>query len=192
MLRLLLLRHAKSDWGHPGLSDFQRPLNERGRQAAPEVGAHMARHGLQPARILCSTAQRTRETLAALLPALAGEADIRLTRALYDESDLDYLKIIRGHGGTARSLLVVGHNPATQDTALSLIGTGNPALREAIAAKYPTAALSVIDFDAADWSAVEPGSGRVVAYCLPRHLAATTSMSALPEAANDGTPAQDR
>lgn len=192
MLRLLLLRHAKSDWGQPGLSDFQRPLNERGRQAAPEVGTHMARHGLQPARILCSSAQRTRETLAALLPAFTGEADIHVTRALYDQSEFGYLGLIRSLGGSARSLLVVGHNPATQDTALSLIGAGNPALREAIGAKYPTAALAVIDFDAATWSAVEPGSGRVVAYCLPRHLSGTSSLSALPEAANDGVPATDR
>ncbi|WP_428697708.1 SixA phosphatase family protein [Stappia sp.] len=188
MLRLLLLRHAKSDWGQAGLSDFQRPLNDRGRQAAPEVGAHMARHGLNPDRILCSSAQRTRETLALLLPSLQGEIDIRLTRKLYDESEFDYLETIRTAGEGSRTLLVVGHNPATQETALDLIGGGNPALKTAISEKYPTAALTVIDFDTKRWSAIEPGAGRVVAFCLPRLLAGATTLSAVPTAANDGAP----
>lgn len=190
MLRLLLLRHAKSDWSHAGLSDFQRPLNERGRQAAPEVGAHMARHGLNPDRILCSSAQRTRETLSLVLPALQGEIDIRLTRGLYDASERDYLDTIRAAGG-GRTLLVIGHNPATQATALGLIGGGNPELKRSIASKYPTAALAVIDFDADRWTAVEPGSGRVVAFCLPRLLAGATALSTVPLAANDGASPSD-
>jgi phosphohistidine phosphatase len=190
MLRLLLLRHAKSDWNHAGLSDFQRPLNERGRQAAPEVGAHMARHGLNPDRILCSSAQRTRETLSLVLPALQGEIDIRLTRGLYDASERDYLDTIRTTGG-GRTLLVIGHNPATQATALGLIGGGNPELKRSIASKYPTAALAVIDFDADRWAAVEPGSGRVVAFCLPRLLAGATALSTVPLAANDGASHSD-
>jgi phosphohistidine phosphatase len=83
--------------------------------------------------------------------------------------------------------MLIGHNPAMRDTALELVGGGNPSLVEAVEKKYPTAALAVIDFAANRWSEVERASGRILAYCLPRHLpAAMTSLSALPEAANDG------
>ncbi|WP_084650122.1 SixA phosphatase family protein [Stappia stellulata] len=187
MLRLLLLRHAKSDWNDATVLDHDRTLNTRGRNAAPAVGEHMARHGLIPDKVLCSTAQRARETLALVMPHLAGETDIRITRGIYDDSEMDYVDMVRALGGTSRTLMLIGHNPAMRDTALELVGSGNPSLVEAIEGKYPTAALAVIDFAANRWSEVERETGRIVAYCLPRHLpVASTSLSALPEAANDG------
>ncbi|MCB1542322.1 MAG: CoA transferase [Rhodoblastus sp.] len=73
-------------------------------------------------------------------------------------------------GGQTRTLMLIGHNPAIQSTALSLIGRGNPELVETIREKYPTATLTVIDFDLRDWSRIEPGSGRVVAVFQPREL----------------------
>ena len=70
MKLLTLLRHAKSDWGDPGLADFDRPLNERGRSDAPRMGKWMAVSGFVPDTVLCSTAVRTRETWALVAPAL--------------------------------------------------------------------------------------------------------------------------
>ncbi|MBA5778448.1 histidine phosphatase family protein [Stappia sp. F7233] len=167
----MLLRHAKSDWSEAGLHDFDRPLNERGRQAAPLMGAHLATHALLPDRILCSTARRARETLALMLPHLSGDSDVGLTRRLYDEGEDDYVAIIHALGGNAHSLMLIAHNPAIQATALALIGNGNPALRDEIAEKFPTAALAVIDFDAESWADVEKDSGRVVAFFRPKLLA---------------------
>lgn len=172
LIRLLLLRHAKSDWSEAGLTDFDRPLNERGRQAAPLMGAHLASHAMQPERILCSTARRARETYALMLPDLAGDCETSLTRRLYDEGEDDYVETIRTFGGKARSLMVIAHNPAMQETALSLIGNGNPALKREIAEKFPTAAVAVIDFDAEAWADIEPASGRVVAFFRPKVVAA--------------------
>ena len=63
MRRLMLLRHAKSDWTAPGTRDHDRPLNPRGREAAPKMGAYMARHALVPDLIVASTATRVTETL---------------------------------------------------------------------------------------------------------------------------------
>ncbi|MCA1298853.1 SixA phosphatase family protein [Stappia indica] len=193
MLRLLLLRHAKSDWSDAAQIDFDRPLNIRGQRAAPQMGAHMARHGLVPDKVLCSSARRTRETLGLILPHLSGNMEIRVTRDLYEDGELDYVDSIRALGGGARTVLVIGHNPAMQDTALELIGEGNPALRESIATKFPTAALAVVDFAINRWSDAERGSGRVVAYCLPRQLPggalpplAATPLGPPPLAANDG------
>lgn len=175
MLRLMLLRHAKSAWDNPGLGDFDRPLNARGRRAAPMMGRHMAEHALLPERILCSTARRTRETFAGLLPFLDQDLDIRFTRALYDASSQDYLDVIRASGAGARSLLVIGHNPALQDLALDLVAAGNPALIEEIGLAYPTAGLTIIDFPDRTWTDIRSRGGRIVAFFRPRELEAVGS-----------------
>lgn len=170
MVRLLLLRHAKSSWDEPGLSDYERPLNLRGRAAAPLMGRHMADHSLLPDRVLCSAARRTRETFAGILGFMSGEFDARFLRSIYMASEGSYLPILRSHGGTARRLMLIGHNPAIQDTALALIGRGNPDLLDPIRDKFPTASLAVIDFDLDDWARLQPGTGRIVAFFRPREL----------------------
>lgn len=179
MLRLMLLRHAKSDWTADAPSDFERPLNGRGRAAAPIVGAHMRRHGLEPDRILCSPALRTRQTLDLILPHVGAAAPLNMPPALYDDGDLDYLEVIRALGGDARCLLVVGHNPATQETALELSGRGEERLLHTIAGKYPTAGLAVIDIDIDDWRSLKRGDGHLVAVALPRHLNEASELSAI-------------
>lgn len=179
MPRLLLLRHAKSANDDPTLADFDRPLGPRGRRAATMVGEHIAKHQLSPDRILCSSSRRTRETLAGLLPSLGGDCDIRLTRVLYEPRDT-YLAAIASLGLTARTLLLIGHNPAMQETAAALIGSGNQALASEIAAKFPTAGLAVIDFDIPGWRELTPGAGRIVAFFRPRDLELVGSGDGLP------------
>ncbi|HUG63503.1 MAG TPA: histidine phosphatase family protein [Methylomirabilota bacterium] len=170
MVRLLLLRHAKSSWDDAGAPDYERPLNLRGRSAAPMMGRHMADHALRPDRVLCSAARRTRETFAGIVPYLSGDFDAMFLRAIYQAGDDAYPSLIRRHGGAAQTLLLIGHNPAIQSAALRLIGRGNPDIRGMIADKFPTAGLAVIDFDFEDWSLMEAGSGRVVAFFRPREL----------------------
>lgn len=170
MPRLMLLRHAKSSWDESSAPDFERPLNTRGRRSAPLMGRHMVTHRLVPQKIVCSSARRTRETLAGLLPYLPDDLDIRLTRDLYETGEDRYLDVIRAQGGQARSLLVIGHNPALQEVALTLVGTGNPSLVDDMREKFPTGALAVIDFEAKRWVDVEPHGGRIVAFFRPREL----------------------
>lgn len=170
MLRLLLLRHAKSSWSDPGTADIDRPLSPRGRKAAAAMAKAVAAGGLTPDRVLCSPARRTRETLAALLPELGDEGRIAIVDALYQPPGGDYLEIIREHGAGAGTLMVIGHNPAIQATAVRLIGGGEPGLAQEISAKYPTAGLAVIRFDVADWAAVAPRGGHIAAFITPRDL----------------------
>lgn len=169
-MRLLLLRHAKSAWDVAGLADFDRPLAARGRRAATMIGEHLSAHRLVPDRILCSSARRTRETLMGLMPMIATDLEIRITRGLYEVGADAYIDTIGALGGSARHLMLIGHNPTMQDTAIELIGSGNPALREEIADKFPTAGLAVIDFDIHKWSELRPRTGRVVAFFRPREL----------------------
>jgi phosphohistidine phosphatase len=148
------------------MPDRDRPLAPRGRHAAERMALKIAEPNLLPDRILCSPARRTRETLAALLPHLAGEIEVAIADDLY-EPQADYRRAIAAHRGTAERLLVIGHNPATQATALALVGKSASA---ELAAKYPTAALAVIDFEAAGWAGLKAGSGRLVAFIRPRDL----------------------
>lgn len=174
MPRLLVLRHAKSDWTTGAGHDFDRPLNARGRASAPLIGAHMAAHGLRPDRILCSPALRTRETLELVLPHLGAAGTVELLRALYDDSEADYLDIMRREAADARCLLVIGHNPACQETVLALAGSAEPELADAARRKYPTATLAVLDLAIPDWSALAPGCGRLVGLAQPRRLPSAT------------------
>ncbi|MBO6893277.1 MAG: histidine phosphatase family protein [Roseibium sp.] len=169
-MRLLLYRHAKSDWSNADLSDIDRSLNSRGKAAAAAMARYMKAEGLLPNQILCSTAQRTRETLSRLLPHLTHEAKIYLLSDIYNQSEDDYAGLIRKHGGRAHTLMVLGHNPASEETALELTGTADEAAKADLEEKFPTAALAVLDFDIADWSELRPGTGHLARFVKPRAL----------------------
>ncbi|WP_374443559.1 histidine phosphatase family protein [Stella sp.] len=165
---LLLLRHAKSSWADPGMDDFDRPLNGRGRRAVRAIARMLAEADARPALVLCSPARRTRETLEGVRPGLAGEPEVRFDRALY-LADADRLgDIVRGLPDVAQAMLV-GHNPGLHDLARALAGAGDPALRRRLGDAFPTGALATIAF-AGDWRDARDGTGRLVAYVAPREL----------------------
>src|SRR5262245_2142513 len=95
MRHLHLLRHAKSSWDDPELADHERPLAPRGRKAAARIAEHLERERIAPELVLCSTALRTRQTLAALLPILGGEVVIRLEDGLYGAGAAQVLARVR-------------------------------------------------------------------------------------------------
>lgn len=169
--QLLLLRHAKAVIGE-GLEDFDRPLADRGERAAKIMGRYMADNGLVPELVLCSPARRTRQTwdiAAAELP----QTDIRFIDTLYDFGSGDaLLTTIRAEGGTARRLLLVTHNPATQNLALALATAGDKTLRRQMMEKYPTAGLAVISMAGEGWAATAEGEGHLDAFIRPRDLEA--------------------
>lgn len=174
MLRLMLLRHAKSDWSDENLHDHDRTLNARGWKAAASIGQHLHKHSLLPKMILCSTALRTRQTLMEIMPHLKGDTRIQLLRDLYNSSDADYLDIIQAFGGGIDTLLVVGHNTAIQETAVDLCGRGNPEYMQQMASHYPTGALAIIDFEQRRWSEIARSQGRIVSFFQPRNLQAVS------------------
>ncbi|WP_439529757.1 SixA phosphatase family protein [Pannonibacter sp.] len=170
MPRLILYRHAKSDWSNPELHDHDRWLAPRGEDAAQRMATWINAEQLKPDLILCSTALRTRLTLQALLPGLRGSCEIRLMREIYDASESDYIDLLRRHGGSARTLMLIAHNPATHDTARELVVEGDADAMHALAEKFPTAGLAVIDLPCEDFAGLQPASGRLVRFVRPRDL----------------------
>lgn len=161
--RLWLLRHAKSSWDDPALADHDRPLSSRGRKACAVLRRHCAATGVTPALVLCSSARRTRETLAALAPAL-GEPDVLVEDGLYLASARDLLTRLRALD--VESALLVGHNPGLQELVVSLARPGP--LRTRVEAKLPTGALATLDHE--DWGGLGPDVAELVAYVVPREL----------------------
>lgn len=171
MRTLILLRHAKSSWDDPGLSDHERPLNRRGTRDAPRMGDVLAGEGLLPDLVLCSDAVRARGTLALVLSRLP-DARPRVVYApeLYLADPAMLLRRIAQVEAGVQRLLVVGHNPGLHALALGLTGSGSTKALAMLAAKLPTAGLVVIDFEAASWAGVEPGHGRLRLFTAPKLL----------------------
>lgn len=167
--RLIFLRHAKSAWPE-GVADKERPLATRGSKAASLMGDYMAREGLVPDLALISTARRTEETWALVREKLPRDVEARNFAGLYAAPATTILDILAQVEPGCRSVLIIGHNPGIEQLALTLVGTGNADARQAMAEKYPTAGLAVIDFDAADWQSIGKGSGRLERFVTPRSL----------------------
>ncbi|WP_179380338.1 SixA phosphatase family protein [Jannaschia marina] len=148
-MKLILLRHAKSDWGDPMQEDRDRPLNKRGRRDAPRIGAWLRARGHLPDRILCSGAARTRETR----DRLGIEAETLCLDALYLADPETILKLVDEHAAPA--LMVIAHNPGIADVADRLTDCDHPDFP-----RYPTGACTVIETD----------DGRCLDFAIPREL----------------------
>jgi phosphohistidine phosphatase len=170
MLRLLLLRHAKSRWDDPGLKDFDRPLAARGREAAVRMGAYMAQQGLTPDLILASSAVRARQTLELVRPHL-GNPTTQFADALYLATPAALLQRLRKLGADAETVLLIGHNPGLHSLAVTLSGSGEKKRLEALGGKFPTAALAVLTFKERDWSEITAAGGRLCDFMTPKRLA---------------------
>jgi phosphohistidine phosphatase len=177
MLRLMLLRHAKSSWPS-GLQDIDRPLSERGEAAARLMGDYLAHHALIPDRILCSPSRRTRDTWTNVFDAISTQlpavADIKFDSRLYGAARNGIVSVIQEQDDKAHTLLLIGHNPGMQDAAEWLMASGDVELREQLREKFPTAGFAVIDFALDRWNRVHAHSGRLDRFITPRLIAAAT------------------
>jgi phosphohistidine phosphatase len=167
MKRLYLLRHAKSSWKDTSLPDRDRPLAGRGRRAAKAIARHLREHGIEPELVLCSGAQRARETLERIEPAL-GAAAVRVEEDLYGATAMALLERLRSVPDTVESVMLIGHNPALQDLALDLARASPNA--DELAAKYPTAALATLELSTRSWQELDQGTAELIALVRPRDL----------------------
>lgn len=142
------MRHAKSSWGDSSLRDFERPLNKRGRRDAPAMGTFLSDRGLVPDHIVCSPAERARETISLLIEAMKADRDIvHYDEALYHEGAEAYLDAIRHAPVKAGTVLVAGHNPTIEQVVSRLSGgTAGHTITTANVACFTTSAT--------DWSDV--------------------------------------
>ena len=162
MKTLYLLRHAKSSWDDPMMADFDRPLNDRGRQAAPFMGDLIASKGFDPSVILCSPAERARETGLLVKTHSGLEAPVLFDERIYEASSQGLRQVISELAESYDSALLVGHNPGVEGLIRLLTGDIEP---------MPTAALAVLHLRIGNWPELGAGSGSLLAVYRPKEEA---------------------
>lgn len=163
MRTLYLLRHAKSDWADSSLSDFERPLNKRGRRSAELMGKALAERSILPAAVLCSPAVRARETMEILAPRIGFPREkVMFVDSLYLAPRDLLLDAIAGFDDSFESVLMCAHNPGIEDAGSHFL--------PGIEADFPTCAFLALAFDVSSWK--EIGRGLVVehAFLTPKRL----------------------
>jgi len=162
MKTVLVMRHAKSDWGNPDLADFDRPLNTRGERDAPRMGTLLKEEDRRPDMIMASAARRAQQTAEAVAAAIEYPGQIEARAALYGSGAVSYLEAIRGLPDEVGRVLVVGHNPSVEELVGVLTGT---------AVTMPTATVVQVDLPIRRWREVGQGArGSVVGVWRPKEL----------------------
>lgn len=162
---LILMRHAKSSWDDFLQPDHARPLTARGHTSAPAMGKWLKDNGYLPEELLCSTAERTRETYARLG---ISAARTRYEDALYHAGADVMLRVLQT--AQANTVLMLGHNPGIGHFAEML--TQKPANHPRFS-DFPTCATTVFHFDLNSWSDVKFSQGTVVNFAIPREVIAS-------------------
>ena len=159
--RLSILRHAKTEEGHG--DDAVRALIPRGESDARSLGVYLKREQLLPDFILCSTAKRARQTLAALDVVIPTQ----LTQRAYLASPGELLSLIHEADDAVRHLLIIGHNPGLHSLVVSLAGTyAAPEAEELLALKFPTSAYASLRITAPRWKDVAFGCGTLDVFAI--------------------------
>jgi phosphohistidine phosphatase len=161
---LLLLRHAKSDYP-PGVADHERPLAPRGEREAKLAGDWLRAHAPAVDAVLCSTATRTRETLARTRI----DAPVNYVDRLYDATPGAVIEEINRVGADVETLLVIGHEPTMSSLALGLAAAedSNNTAAERISTKFPTSAIAVLR-TSEPWDQLTLSGAALVGFHVPR------------------------
>jgi phosphohistidine phosphatase len=170
MRRVSLYRHAKSSWDDPTLEDFDRGLSKRGQNSAPAMGEFIRAEGLTPNFVLCSPAQRTRETFLLTFGEGDDAPELRFDERLYHASSATMLDLLRHLPPEIAHVMILGHNPGLHALALDLFSHGDSDAVGAICRKFPTCGLAVIDIELADWRALGVGEGYLSLFMTPKLL----------------------
>jgi phosphohistidine phosphatase len=164
-LRLILTRHAKSDWDNPLDSDHSRPLSARGFDAAPRIGRWLAGKGYVPGQAFVSDAMRTRQTWDLIAAELPNPPKAIFDRYLYLAGPDVLLGRLRH--ATDPCVILIAHNPGIAEFAARMLSA--PMAHSGFGG-FPTCATLVADFDAPSWDKVELGTGRGNDFIVPRDL----------------------
>jgi phosphohistidine phosphatase len=135
MRRLLLTRHAKSDWSTEAPDDHARPLNKRGRRDAPQIGALLRSLGWRPELVLCSSALRAVETLTGLRAAWDVQPAVQILPSLYHAGADAARAALATVPDAVTTVMLIGHNPGWEEALTALCGA-----RETL----PTASVAML------------------------------------------------
>ncbi len=163
MKKLIVVRHAKSSWDFPDLDDFDRPLNKRGKQSAPEMGKRLATRGIVPDLIVSSPAKRAITTAKRIAEELKFPKKAIVEEPIfYHDTMRDMVAVLNAIPSDVNILMIFGHNPMLTDLVNHLAGTD--------IFNIPTCGTVEIDFNVTDWEQVGKAKGKLVFFDYPKSL----------------------
>ncbi|WP_343524227.1 histidine phosphatase family protein [Pedobacter sp.] len=158
--QLLLVRHGKSDWGNLDLKDFDRPLNKRGKENAPEMAERLINRGFTFDLIVSSPAKRAKST-AKFFAEVYHIDQIQYEESIYEANTSALLKVVNGLNDSADKVAMFGHNPGFTDFANELCGSD--------IYNIPTAGMVLISFPFDSWQMISKGTGELVFFDYPKN-----------------------
>jgi phosphohistidine phosphatase len=162
MKTLYLIRHAKSSWSVPDLSDIERDLSKRGFKDINTMGSYLSLKSISPDIILSSCALRAAQTSDLVAQKIKSSAPIHYLSEFYLASPESMKEIIMVQEAATQSMFVVGHNP--QLTELANI------LTDEHIAKLPTMGVVAIEFDIKEWSELKEAKGKIDFFIYPKQF----------------------
>ncbi|WP_448697318.1 SixA phosphatase family protein [Mucilaginibacter sp. AW1-3] len=160
MKKLMLVRHAKSGWDIPDLTDFERPLNPRGEETAPEMAQRLQQKGIVPQFIVSSPAERAKAT-ARIFAETFKLAEPEYHTAIYEASSSTLLSVVSSLPDEYDFIALFGHNPGISDLVYYLTGKMYD---------MPTCAVVVIHFDGVSWQLISGSTGTIEYYDYPKNV----------------------
>jgi phosphohistidine phosphatase len=158
---LYLTRHAKSSWGNPGLADIDRPLNGRGKKAAPLMGKLIVDRGENPELLISSPANRAFSTAKEFAKEMGcAETNIIVNRAIYGAGAQQLLNLVQDVDDLYNSIMLFGHNPTFTSFCNMLSGEN--------ILNIVTCGVVRIDFEFSSWKNIDFNSGRMIYYEYPK------------------------
>jgi phosphohistidine phosphatase len=167
MRRLVLIRHAKAGPHTSSAEDAGRPLADRGKKDARQLGKRMLKAGLRPDLVLCSPAKRTRQTFERVDRAFEPSLPVKEEPRIYEASTATLLDLVHAAPHDVSFLAMVGHNPGFEDTVRLLLNAEGGAEWMRRGSSMPTGCAVLMESDVNDWSTVEPGTLRLVRVMTP-------------------------
>ena len=162
MKTLILVRHAKSSWDHPGLSDFDRPLNERGKKDAPEMAKRLKDKGIQLDHLVSSPAKRAKKTARCFAEEFGLEKqDIKLVEHLYLATQSAFLDAVSGINDKHKTVALFSHNPGITEFASSLTTVRVDDM--------PTCAMFALQADGESWKDFEKAEKKFLFFDYPKN-----------------------
>jgi phosphohistidine phosphatase len=163
MKRITLIRHAKSDWNHLALKDFDRPLNKRGLVSAEFMSKIILKEDLVPDFILCSPAKRTKSTCQLLKQGIGIEIATRFESEIYEPNYMTLIRILSKIDNQVNHAWLIGHNPGISNLANYL--TGDHSVSYMV-----TCHIITIDMEIDSWDEVSGGLGSISFNAYPKQF----------------------
>ena len=160
--KLYIFRHGKSDWKAKFKNDHERPLAERGIEAAKHMGAHLQKVGQVPEVLVSSTAKRAIDTASLAMEFGQWDSSMTSTRDLYLSSVEETIELIQAINSEAKRIMLVSHEPLCSSLVSELTIGGH--------IKFPTASIARVDFKVNSWADIDSDKGQLAWLLTPKSL----------------------